>query len=239
MAKKNVKIEHDELEDVNEALSRSERWIEENQKVLTIAISAIVLVVLVVMACFQWVVKPARVEASNDNAKAEMYFKQANDLTMAGDSVKAAELYKKALEGDDADCVGFLSVVESYHNQQAELAALYAGICYAELGQWDEAKEYIEKFDASDVNIDDAAKMRLGDICVELGDLEKAAAQFEKAASGKNEYVAPIALMKAGRVYLKLGDKAAALKVFETVKTEYVYSEQAQDVDKYISMCAE
>lgn len=239
MAKKNVNVEHDELENVNEALSRSERWIEENQKVLTISISVVVLVVLAVMAVYQWGIKPARVDASNDNAKCEAYFMQAEQMTMAGDATKAADLYKKALEGDDADCVGFLAVAEDYHNQQAELAALYAGICYAELGQWEDAKEYLSKFSADDVNIDDAAKMRLGDVYVELEDLAKAAELFEAAAKGENELLAPIALMKAGRVYLKLEDKAKARKAFETVKSEYVASQEAQEADKYLSMCAE
>lgn len=239
MAKKNVKVEHDELENVNEALSRSERWIEENQKVLTIAVSVIVVIILGVMAVNQWVIKPKAEEAHNDNAKAEAYFSQAMQLSMSGNEQGAADLYKKALEGDDAECVGFLEVADSYHNQPAKLAALYAGICYAELGQWDEAKEYLSKFDASDETIAPAAQMRLGDVYVELGELDKAAKAFEHAAKSDNDIVAPIALMKAGRVYLKLEDKHAAEAVFQQVKTLYPASQDAQEADKYLQMCAE
>lgn len=237
MAKKKVTKQDQELEQVNEALSRSGQWIEENQTMLTIVVGAVVAIILAVMAINQWVIKPNQEAASNDNAAAETIFAQAEQAALQGDTAKAKELFTKALNGDDADCVGFLEVADNYHNQQAELAALYAGICYAELGQMEEAAEYIAKFSASDITAGDAAQMRLGDVYVELKELEKAAQAFEKAAEGENEVIAPVALMKAGRVYLKLDNKEAAKKVFETVKTKYLNSQEAQEVEKYLPMC--
>lgn len=237
MAKKKVTKQDQELESVNEALSRSGQWVEDNQKMLTIVACVIVAVVIGIMAINQWVIKPNSVAASNENAAAETIFAQAEQAVLQGDTAKAKELFTKALNGDEADCVGFLEVADNYSNQQADLAALYAGICYAELGQMEEAAEYINKFSASDVTVGDAAQMRLGDVYVELGESEKAAKAFEQAAKGENDVIAPMALMKAGRVYLKLEDKAAAKAVFETVKTKYINTQEAQEVEKYLPMC--
>ena len=185
---------------------------------LTIVVTAIVVVVFAVIAVNQWVLKPNKVAASNDNAQAEAYFEQAEQAVLQGDTAKAAENFRKALEGDDADCVGFLEVADNYSNQEAELAALYAGLCYAELGQNEEAAEYLSRFSAKDITVAPAAAMRLGDVYVELGQLEDAAKAFEKAAENKNEMIAPVALSKAARVYLKLEDKASARRVLETIQ---------------------
>ncbi len=239
MAKKKLSKQDEQLESVNEALSRSERWIEENQKMLTIVVTAVVVVVFAVIAVNQWVIKPNKVAASNDNAPAQVYFEQAQQAVMQGDTAKAAENFRKALEGDDADCVGFLEVADNYSNQEAELAALYAGLCYAELGQNEEAAEYLSRFSAKDITVAPAVAMRLGDVYVELDQLDKAAEAFEKAAESENEMIAPMALSKAARVYLKLEDKASARRVLETIKTQYPGTQEANEADKYLPMCAE
>lgn len=238
MAQKKVNKQDQELESVNEALSQSGQWIEEHQKAITIGAGVVVAVVLGVMAVYQWVIKPNRIAASNENATAEVIFAQAEQAAMQGDTVRAKALFEKALNGvQDSDTIGFLEVADNYSNQQAELAALYAGVCYAELGQMEEAAEYLNKFSASDITVGDAAQMRLGDVYVELGELEKAAKAFEKAAKGENDVIAPMALMKAGRVYLKLENKEAAKTVFETVKTKFFNTQEAQEVEKYLPMC--
>ena len=148
---------------------------------------------------------------------------------MAGD-------FDKALAGDDAECIGFEAIAEEYHNQQGKLAALYAGICYFEKGEYEEAAKYLNKFDADDVNIDPAAHQLLGDAYVELGEYGKAAKAFEAAAKSGNEMIAPMSLKKAGIVYLHEGEKAKALKAFKAIKENYPQSSEAQDIDKFIAV---
>jgi tetratricopeptide (TPR) repeat protein len=148
---------------------------------------------------------------------------------MAGD-------YDKALKGDDAECIGFEAIADEYHNQQGELAALYAGICYYEKGEYESAAEYLKKFSADDLNIDPAAKQLLGDAYVELGEYSKAAKAFESAAQSGNDIIAPMSLKKAGIVYLHEGEKAKALKAFKAIKADYPQSTEAQDIDKYIAV---
>ena len=183
----------------------------------------IVAVVVGVLALNTYVIKPKAVEVSNENAKAVTYF-------MQGD-------WEKALNGDDAECIGFQAIADEYKCYQGgKLAALYAGICYYQLGQYEDAAAYLSKFSANDLNIDPAASQLLGDAYVQMEEYDNAAKAFEAAAKSGNDLIAPMSLKKAGLVYLELGNKAAAKKAFETIKADYPASTEAQDIDKYIAV---
>ena len=225
MAKKQeFKKEDEQLENVNEALNTTGQWIEEHANMLTWCVLVVAAVVLGIIALNTYVLKPKALEASNENAKAEAYF-------LAGD-------FEKALNGDDAECIGFAEIADKYSwYQQGELAALYAGICYYEQGQYEEAAKYLKKFSAKDVNINPAAHQLLGDAFVEMEDYAKAVKAYRAAAKSGNDLIAPISLRKSGLVYLEMGDKKAAKRVFETIKNDYPASSEAQDIDKLIAQC--
>ena len=202
--KKEFKKEDEQLENVNEALSTTGQWIEDHANLLSWIVLAIAAVVLGIIAINNYVIKPKALEASNENAKAQAYF-------LRGD-------FEKALHGDDAECLGFEQIANDYRlYQQGELAALYAGICYYELGEYEDAAKYVKRFSAKDVNIDPAAHQLL-------------------AAKSGNELIAPMSLKKAGLVYLERGDKKSAKRVFEAIKNDYPTSNEAQDIDKYIAI---
>ena len=224
MAKKKEQFakQDEQLQEVNEALTGAGKWIEDNANLISWIVVGIAVVVMAIIAINQYVIKPKAQEASNENAKAVVYF-------MAGD-------YDKALLGDEAECIGFEAIADEYHNQQGELAALYAGICHFEKGEYEEAAKYLKKFSADDLNIDPATKQLLGDAYVELGEYGKAAKAFESAAQSGNELIAPMSLKKAGIVYLHEGQNAKALKAFKTIKADYPSSSEAQDIDKFIAI---
>ena len=223
MAKKKVTKEDQNLENVQEALNTTSAWIEKNQNKLTWAVTIIVALVVGVLALNTYVIKPKAVEVSNENAKAVTYF-------MQGD-------WEKALNGDDAECIGFQAIADEYKMYQGgKLAALYAGVCYYQLGQYEDAAAYLSKFSANDLTIEPAALQLLGDAYVQMEEYDKAAKAFEAAAKSGNDLIAPMSLMKAGKVYLELGNNAAAKKAFETVKAQYPTSAEAQDADKYIAI---
>ena len=225
MAKKKEQFEKqdEQLQEVNEALTGAGKWIEDNANLISWIVLGIAVVVCAIIAINNYVIKPNALEASNENAKAVVYF-------MAGD-------YDKALNGDDAECIGFEAIADEYGRyQQGKLAALYAGICYYEKGEYEEAAKYLKKFEAEDLNIDPAAHQLLGDAYVELGEYGKAAKAFEAAAKSGNEVIAPMSLKKAGVVYLHEGEKSKALKAFKAIKEEYPASSEAQDIDKYIAV---
>ena len=223
MAKKNVTVEDQNLENVQEALNTTSAWIEKNQNKLTWAVTIIVAIVVGVLALNTYVIKPKAVEVNNENAKAVTYF-------MQGD-------WEKALNGDDAECIGFQAIADEYKCYQGgKLAALYAGICYYQLGQYEDAAAYLSKFSADDLTIEPAALQLLGDAYVQLEEYGKAAKAFEAAAKSGNNIIAPMSLKKAGFVHLELGNKVAAKKAFETIKADYPASTEAQDIEKYIAI---
>jgi TolA-binding protein len=223
MAKKNVNVEDQNLENVQEALNTTTMWIEKNQKKLLIAVAALVVVVLAVLGYNQYVVKPNQNTINNENALATVYFMQGN--------------FEVALNGDSANCVGFKEIADEYAMYQGgKLAALYAGVCYYQMGQYEDAAEYLKKFDAKDLNIAPSALQLLGDTYVRLEDYSNAVKSFESAAKSGNKVIAPMSLKKLGFVYIELGNKAAAKKAFETIKNEYPASDEAKDIDKFISI---
>lgn len=223
MAKQNFNREDAQLESVNEALSSTGQWIERNSNAITWTILAITAFVCGIIFLYTYVIKPKGQLASEENAKAAVYFAQGD--------------WKTALEGDNAECIGFEAIANEYSlYQQGELAALYAGICHYQLGQYDEAAQYLKKFSANDLVIDPAAKMLLGDAYVQMDELKKAAECFKAAAASKNDIIAPIALKKAGFVYLTLENKKAAHKAFTTIREQYPNSSEASDIDKYIAL---
>ena len=113
MAKKKEEFvkQDEQLQEVNEALTGAGKWIEDNANLISWIVCGIAVVVCAIIAINTYVIKPKALEASNENAKAVAYF-------MKGD-------YDKALNGDDAECIGFASIADEYSNQEGELAALY------------------------------------------------------------------------------------------------------------------
>lgn len=221
MAKKETKKAQEAQ--VEEAISTTGQWIINHQNLLEWIVLGIIAVILCVVLLNNYVFKPKALAASNENAKAVVYFNQGN--------------YEKALNGDDADCLGFEEIADKYSlYQQGKLAALYAGICYYELGDMEQAAKFISKFSANDVNVEPAAQMMLGDVYVEMGEYAKAAKALRKAGEEKNDIISPMAWKKLGFVYMEQGDMKAANSVFETIKTQYPQSSEAQDIDKYIEL---
>ncbi|MCQ2343291.1 MAG: tetratricopeptide repeat protein [Paludibacteraceae bacterium] len=223
MAKEKFNKEDEQLENVNEALGSAGQWIEDHQNLLLGIVGGIVLVVLGFICLHRYIIEPKAQEASNENAKAVEYFIQGD--------------WEKALNGDDAECIGFEAIADDYAMfQEGELAHLYAGICQYQLGNYEEAAEHLKKFSADDVMIDPASHQLLGDAYVQMGELDKAVKAFDAAAKSKNELIAPMSLKKAGLVYMELEKKAEAKKCFEMIRDNYPQSGEAQDIDKFIML---
>ena len=221
--KQEFEKQDEQLQEVNEALTGAGKWIEDNSNLLSWIVTGIAVVVLAIIAINTYILKPKALDASNENAKAVVYF-------MAGD-------LDKALNGDDAECIGFEAIADDYRLFQAgKLAALYAGICYYEKGEYEDAAKYLKRFSAKDLNIAPSAYQLLGDTYVELEEYGKAAKAFEKAAKTGNEMIAPMSLKKAGLIYLEEGKNAKAKKAFELIRDKYPTSQEAQDIDKYIAI---
>ncbi|MBN2766986.1 MAG: tetratricopeptide repeat protein [Paludibacteraceae bacterium] len=221
MSKKEEK-KHDELENVEHALSTSEAFIEKYQKQLLMAVGAVVLVVLAVLAVKNFYLEPLETEAQNEMAKAQ--------------SVFATDSFNLALNGNNNDIIGFKEIASEYGlTASGNLATAYAGICYYKLGQYDNAIKSLSQFDGDDSYFNTSVIGLIGDSHVELGQTEKGIGYFEKAAAAKNNVLSPIYLKKAGIAYESLQKNDKALSFYTQIKDDYPRSQEAADIEKYIA----
>jgi tetratricopeptide (TPR) repeat protein len=218
--------EKDELEQVNEALGRSEQFIEKNKKSILIALAVIIVVVGGVLFFRNGYMVPREKEAQEMIFMGEMYF--------------SVDSFKLALNGDGGEFIGFEGIIDEYGvTKTAKLAAAYAGLCYKGMGDYEKAVEYLSKSKSNDIMVSPALKGSIGDCYVELGKMEKAADYFEQAAKTKNELLSPFYLMKAGRVYESLDKWNKALKVYEQIQKRFPLSQEGLEVEKYIERAKE
>jgi len=222
MSKKKIEENPTGFQSVENALSKTEQYIEENQKSLTIILLAIVVVVGGYLGYKKFYLEPANREAQESMYVAENYFEQDSFLL--------------ALEGDGAN-YGFLDVVDEYGiTKTGNLAHYYAGICYMRTGDFEEAIDHLEKFDGEDIMVGSLALGAIGDCNLELGNKKEAALLYNKAAiRKKNSFTSPIFLKKAGMVYEDLGELDKAMKAYTEIKKEYPESEEGKVIDKYIA----
>ena len=140
------------------------------------------------------------------------------------------------MNGDSIGYKGFLKVADEFSGTAAgNLANAYAGICYAQLGKYEDAVKYLDKFSAKDQLVSPAILGTIGNCYAEMGQLDKAAGTLLKAADkADSQALSPIYLIQAGQLFEKLGKNSEAVKAYTLVKEEYFNSYQSMDIDKYI-----
>ncbi len=214
MAQKSNKNIDKTVEEMDAALSKTEVFIDENKKNLLWGAIAIVAVVAIV-SLWNWYSNRKDTDAQNEIYTAQFLFDEGK--------------YEEAL-------IAFEDVIDNYGSTRTgNLAKAYAGLCNKELKNYEAAIGYLKAYSGSDMMIAPAIESALGDCYVETGDYAKGAKCFEKAASAAdNEAFSPLYLKKAGLAYEKNGDKAAAAKVYMTIKESWLQTPIGQEVDKYI-----
>ncbi len=219
--KQNVNQGDERLENVEEALSKTELWIENNQKTLWIIFIAVLVIAFGIYGVSRYN-KKRNENASAQIFKAQQYFE--------------SEQFENALNGDGNN-VGFLDIIDDYGSTKTgKLAAYYAGISYMKLGNYEEALNYLKKYNNNDQVLSAMALGAMGDCYMELNDLQNAATYYGKAAAkNANDFTSPMFLMKQGLTYEILNDYAKALNVYQTLKNEYPSSSEAFEVSKNIA----
>lgn len=220
MAKK-IDNTEEKIHAVEEALSKSEKFIEKNQKVLTIVIGAAIVIVLGVFAFQKLFIAPREKAAQGQMFMAQKYFEE--------DSLN------KALNGD-ANFPGFLDIIDEYSmTKSSNLAKYYAGIIYLKQGKYEDAITYLKKFNSKDEFVGPMATGSIGDAYMELGQKDKALEYYLKASSQKvNDLTSPLYLMRAAFIYEDQGKFDKAVELYEKIQKEHVKSTEARDIDKYI-----
>jgi tetratricopeptide (TPR) repeat protein len=221
MAKKIDKTE-ERIVAVEEAFSKTEQFIEKNQKVILIVVGAIILIVLGYFGFKRLYIAPREKEAQTQMFMAEKYF-EMDSLT-------------KALKGD-GNYLGFLDIIDQYKfTKSANLSHYYAGICYLRKGEFQNAIDQLDDFSTGDELVGPMALGATGDAWMELNATDKAISYYLKAADKrKNDLTSPMFLMKAGMAYEIEGKNEDALKVYNRIKTEFARTNEGRDIDKYIA----
>lgn len=201
-----------------EASIVNETFFDKYKKWILGGTTAIIVVALGIIGYIQFIRNPRIAKANEEIAKCQVYFENG-----AQDPVN----YQKALEGDGEECIGFIKVAEEYSSTDAgNLAKLYAGICYGKMGNYEEAKKYLEDFDQKDdMNISKQSICLLGDVYANLGDNDKALELYLQAAEEAEEAgsraIAVNSLVKAGNLYESMNQADKALECYQNIKTKF------------------
>ncbi|HPE75982.1 MAG TPA: tetratricopeptide repeat protein [Draconibacterium sp.] len=221
MAKKKS-TKDDNLQELESALTKTEQYIEDNQKVITYVIAAVIIVVGAYLAFHRFYMQPKENEALSQMFMAENYFEK--------------DSFNLAINGD-GNYLGFLDIIDDYGmTKSANRAKYYTGISYLHLGQYEEAIDYLEKFKTDDLLLGPVKMGAIGDAKLELGEKEDALKQYKKAYSETdNELTTPVYKMKAAKLLESMNELDEALKLYEEIKKDYPQSTEGTTVDKYIA----
>ena len=206
---------------VEEALSRSEQFIERNQNTIMWVVAVIVLIIAGYIGYTRFILAPREREARSEMFMAEMYFEQ--------DSLQLA------LNGD-VQYPGFLDIISTYRfTKSANLAHYYAGISHLKLENYEDAIKHLKKFRGRDQILGTMAFGAIGDAYLELDDRSAAARYYRKAYRFKpNDFTTPLFLFKAGLLFEETGQPAEALKLYERIRNEYRNSAEGRNIERYI-----
>ena len=240
MAKQDTKQAEERLENVEEALSKTELWIENNQKTLWTILIALLVVAFAIYGISRYRVKKNET-AKNLSFPSEISFEQkATKAVDFASYYMQNEDYATALNGD-GEKIGFLDIVKDYGSTKAgKLAAYYAGICYLKQGNYQSAIDYLKKYTNDDKVLAPLALGLIGDCYLELGDQQNAISYYEKAAKkNANEFTSPAYLVKLGMTYEIMGNYNKALETYKTLKKDYPTSNEAFEISKTIAYLEE
>lgn len=202
-------------------------------------ITGVVVILLVVAGAILYnvfVAGPREDKASTAIAKGEQYFNE--------------EQFDKALNGDGAGYVGFVKIASDYSSTDAgNLAKLYAGLSFYNLGKYTEAVTYLEKFSTKgDAMVSPTATAALANAYAQTGNVDKAINTLKKAADmadskaeDVNNSISPTFLLQAGKLLESQKKNDEALKIYQDIKKKYVNSSlvQSSEIDKYIERVSE
>jgi tetratricopeptide (TPR) repeat protein len=207
---------------IEETLTKTEQYIEDNQKSLTVIVGAIVAIVAIYFGFTNFYLEPLEQEAHADMYMAEIYFEK--------------DSFNLALNGD-GQYLGFLDIADEYSLTNAgNLANYYAGLCYLHTAQFEDAIEYLSDFSSDDIILSTLALGCIGDAYLELEDNSSALKYYEKAAdNASNDFTTPRYLMKQAIVLEMDEEYEDALEMYNQIKEDYSKSQIAQDIDKYIA----
>lgn len=207
---------------IEDVISKSELYIEEHKNTILIVVIVVVVAILAFFGMRKFYFQPRQVKANEAVYAAEQWYQQSD--------------FQQALEGNE-QYDGFIDVAKRFGSTKAGKRAKYcAGICYLQLGQYEEAASYLKSYKGKDIFTPILATIAEGDAQLDMGNTHAALGLYEKAAKMDDNYItAPFSLFKAGMVNVIEGNGKKALECFTSIKKKYPESTEWRDIDKYIA----
>lgn len=212
-------IKNENAEVIVEAVSKTEKFFNENGKLLGGIVIGIAAVAVAVFCWFRFAYQPSVAEAQGQMALAEENFRNGD--------------FELALNGDGNE-LGFVQILDEYGAKAGTAVYFYAGVCELQLGNWESAISYLSSYKGKDGILAARAKACIGDAYIGLENYSKALEYFEAAAGTIDNIYAAGYLLKAGVTAEKLGENAKALSFYKKIKDLYPQSREGYSIDKYI-----
>ena len=197
---------------------------ESHQNVILAVLGGIVALVALYFVLNQYVWGPRDNAAKNEIFKAQQMF--------------ARDSFQLALDGKEDEFMGFLDIIDEYGSTSTgNLAYAYAGICYKNLGEYDEAIKFLNKFSGSDELVSPSIVGSVGDCYWDMENASKAIDYYLKAASmADNDLLSPLYKKRAALAYLSMDKKSEAVKLLEGIITDYPNYADMNDVMKFLEI---
>ncbi len=191
---------------------KAQTWIDQNSKMLLIALAAFI-VVLAIVVFFNFSKKKMEANASVELAKAVRAYQNSD--------------YQNALPLLN-------NLVENYGGSKSgKIGSFYLANTFFNNGDYDNAQKYYKKFVSGykgDNVILSSAMAGIAACYEQKNDFESAALQYEKVASKfPDTFKAPAYLLKAGRCFSLAQNNEKAKQLFNMIVEKYPDSKEKDD----------
>ena len=216
---------------IDPSLEGVQLFYEQNKKMVNYVGGG--LLAIVAVFCFYkfYYLPDKEKEAANEMYWAQNFFERDsfNIALKGGVPVFAPEGQKQML--------GFETIAEEYSmTKSGSLANYCAGICCLRTGKYDQAIEFLQKYDGNDAIIAPIALGATGDAYMEKNQLDEAIKFYLKASEkSNNSFTTPMYLKKAGLAYELKSNYNEALNLYERIKKEYGRSEEGKEIERDIA----
>lgn len=209
-----------------EVIATTGAWVETNKKKIITIFVAVVVVVGGFLG-YTYGYQQPREEKAQTLCTDGLQYIQTSD-------------FETALNGEGT-FPGYIKIAKEYSGTNgANIANLYAGICYAQQNKYQEAIPYLEDYTpGDDQSISAMALFALAQCYAGVNNLDDAIATFKEAAEqADNAALSPMCLLEAGKLLESQDKKAEALKIYESIKSDYPTSTlvvgSPAEIEKYI-----
>ena len=215
---------------LDQSSSSTQLFFEKNQKIIYTAVGLVVFLTLGYLFYSTNILAPKQKEAKNKMYFAQKKFDEA--VLLNNDSI-----FNVVLNGDGTN-LGMLNIIDEYSGTDASnLAYYYAGISYFKKNDYQNSIRYLQDFDPkSDILLGSNQDGNIADAFSNLYQYEDAYKYYVLASKNENNFTTPLYLFKAAQIAIELNKFTDAEDFFRKIKTKYPKSNEAKNIDAFISM---